>query len=279
MAIYAIGDIQGCYKSLKELLKKIKFNPDKDKVWFAGDLVNRGPASLETLRFVKDLGDSAISVLGNHDLHLLAIAEGVKHTRDESIKQVLKAKDADELLHWLRHRPLLHYDKKLNTIMSHAGLYPFWKIKHARKYAKELETALRSEEYYDFIHHMYGDLPDCWDKNLKGRKRLRFICNAFTRMRYCYKDGTLNLRDNGPPGTQVRGAHPWFELNQELRRDTRVVFGHWSTLGLITRHNIDDVYALDTGCLWGGYLSALRLDMQTPVYTLLECPNYRKLPG
>lgn len=277
MAIYAIGDIQGCYDSLQKLLKKIKFNHKKDTVWFAGDLVNRGPDSLETLRFVKSLGDSAISVLGNHDLHLLAIAEGVKSTSDPGIKQVLKAKDADKLLNWLRQRPVLHYDKKLNTAISHAGIYPFWKIKQAKKYAQELENVLRSDTYHDFIHHMYGDHPDCWDKKLKGRKRLRFICNAFTRMRYCYRDGTLNLSDNGPPGSQTPKTHPWFTLNPELRGDTRILFGHWSTLGLLTRENVKDVYALDTGCLWGGYLSALRLDMHTPVYTLLECPNYKEI--
>jgi bis(5'-nucleosyl)-tetraphosphatase (symmetrical) len=275
MAIYAIGDIQGCFLSLQKLLEKIQFNSKKDTLWFAGDLVNRGPDSLETLRFVKNLGDSAISVLGNHDLHLLAIAEGVKPNKDASIKQVLEADDASELLHWLRHRPLMHYDKSLKVAMSHAGIYPLWKIKQARKYAQELEAVLRSDSYTDFIHNMYGDLPDCWDEDLTGKKRLRFICNAFTRMRYCYKNGTLNLKDNGPPGSQTPKTHPWFNLNPELHQGTRIVFGHWSTLGLLYRK---DIFSLDTGCLWGGYLSALRLDEAEFTYTMLECPNYKKPP-
>jgi len=275
MAIYAIGDIQGCFLSLRKLLDKIRFNPDKDTLWFAGDLVNRGPDSLKTLRFVKSLGDSAICVLGNHDLHLLAIAEGVKSNKDPDIKRVLDADDANEILHWLRHRPLMHYDKSLNVAMSHAGIYPMWKIKQARKYARELEKVLRSDDYTDFIHHMYGDQPDWWHDDLTGRKRLRFICNAFTRMRYCYKDGTLNLNDNGPPGSQAHKTHPWFNLNPESREGTRIVFGHWSTLGILYRK---DIFPLDTGCLWGGYLSALQVDESEFTYTMQECPNYKSPP-
>lgn len=268
MATYAIGDLQGCYASLLRLLEKIKFDDTKDTLWFAGDLVNRGPDSLSTLRFVKSLGDSAITVLGNHDLHLLAIAAKHKKTKDSRIKDIIKAEDSDELLHWVRHQPLLHHDPHLNYTMVHAGIYPKWSIKKAIKYAHELEDVLRSEYYIEFIYHMYGNLPDKWDKELTRWKRYRFICNSFTRMRYCEKDGTLNFKSHGAPGIHPKNTLPWFDVPKRKAENDRIIFGHWSTLGKINKHN---VYALDTGCVWGGELTALRIDTDIAEYTSITC--------
>lgn len=270
MATYAIGDVQGCYDSLLRLLDKLNFDPAQDTLWFAGDLVNRGPDSLSTLRFVKSLGDHAVTVLGNHDLHLLAIAAKHKNTHDAGLKDILNADDANELLDWLRMQPLLHHDKKLNFTMVHAGIYPEWDLKTAQQSAHELEAVLRSEGYLDFIFHMYGNLPGKWDDNLQGWERLRFICNSFTRMRYCEKDSTLNFHSHGVPGTHPENTLPWFELPSRKITDERIIFGHWSTLGKINKENI---YALDTGCVWGGELTALRIDNVKAEYINVDCPG------
>ena len=268
MAIYAIGDLQGCYDSLLRLLKKIEFNRDKDTLWFAGDLVNRGSDSLSTIRYVKALGDSAVTVLGNHDLHLLAIAAKHKKTKDAGLKDILKAHDADDLLDWLRRPPLMHPAAALNYSMAHAGIYPLWSIKKAKKYAAELETVLRSDDYLEFIYHMYGNLPEEWNNKLSGWKRLRFICNSFTRMRYCEKDGTLNFKSHGAPGTHHKNTIPWFEVADRKATKDKIVFGHWSTLGEVNHKNI---YPLDTGCVWGGRLTALRIDKKKPEYISIKC--------
>ncbi len=277
MATYAIGDIQGCFADLQRLLDKCNFDPASDTLWFAGDLVNRGPDSLATLRFVKQLGKRAISVLGNHDLHLLAIAADHKNTRDRGLIEVMQASDADELVHWLRHRPLLHHDELLGFSLVHAGIYPLWSLKKARKRARELEAVLRSDDYLDFIHHMYGNTPNKWDKKLEGWDRLRFICNSFTRMRYCYPDGRLEFADKGPRGTQQEDTMAWFDLPGRKKPDSRILFGHWSTLGLLLDRK--DVYSLDTGCLWGGRLTALRLDGAKPEYISVSCTAQRKPPA
>lgn len=268
MATYAIGDIQGCYDSLLTLLEKIQFDQSKDVLWFAGDLVNRGPDSLSTLRFVKSLGDNVITVLGNHDLHLLAIAYDVKTTRSDDMKRIINAEDSDELLHWLSHRPMLHHDPDLNFTITHAGIYPGWSLDHARKYANELEDTLQNN-LSAFLQHMYGNKPGKWDDNLSGFDRLRFICNCFTRMRYCYPDHSLDFSSNGAPGTIPEGALPWFELTDRQTQQQRLLFGHWSTLGKINKEN---VYALDTGCVWGGELTALRIDCEEPGYISVNCP-------
>ena len=270
MATYAIGDLQGCYDSLLRLLDKLKFDKTKDKLWFAGDLVNRGPDSLSTLRFVKSLGDSAITVLGNHDLHLLAIAAKHKKTKDAGLKDILKAHDVDELLDWLRKQPLLHHDAELNFTMVHAGIYPEWDLATAHKNAHELESVLRGENYLDFIFHMYGNLPEKWDEHLQSWDRLRFICNSFTRMRYCENDSSLNFQSHGAPGTHPENTLPWFEIPQRKMTTERIIFGHWSTLGEINKHN---VYALDTGCVWGGQLTALRIDSNDAEYISVDCPG------
>lgn len=270
MATYAIGDVQGCYDSLQRLLEKLNFDSTNDTLWFAGDLVNRGPDSLSTLRFVKSLGNSAITVLGNHDLHLLAIAAKHKNSNDSGLSAILHAHDSTELLNWLRSQPLLHHDPELNFTMVHAGIYPLWDLATAQQHAHELENVLRSDTYIDFILHMYGNLPDKWDESLQSWDRLRFICNSFTRMRYCEKDGVLNFKSHGAPGTHPENTVAWFELPTRKIIKERILFGHWSTLGSINKENI---YALDTGCVWGGKLTALRLDKTSPEYISIDCPG------
>ena len=269
MATYAIGDLQGCYDSLLQLLKKIKFDKTNDVIWFAGDLINRGPDSLSTLRFVKSLGDSAITVLGNHDLHMLAIAYGVKTTRSADLQRILDADDRDELMQWLSTRPLLHHDEKINHTITHAGIYPFWSLEQAKNYANELENEL-SNNLCNFLKNMYGNEPDNWNDSLAGFERLRFICNSFTRMRFCNQDGTLDFTSNGAPGTIPKNTLPWFEISHRKSSNEKLLFGHWSTLGKI---NVENIFPLDTGCVWGGKLTALRIDTETEKYISIDCPS------
>ncbi|MDH5571768.1 MAG: symmetrical bis(5'-nucleosyl)-tetraphosphatase [Gammaproteobacteria bacterium] len=271
MSIYAIGDVQGCYDELQRLLDKLKFDPTQDKLWFAGDIINRGPKSLKTIRFVKSLGDNATTVLGNHDLHLLAIANGRgKQGKKDTINKILKADDREELLHWLLHRPLMHYDNEHNISLTHAGIYPLWSIDEAISYAAEIESVLRGDKSHEFFHHMYGDKPKGWSNHLKGWDRLRFITNAFTRMRYCDLDGHLLLRDKGKPGNQPDGVIPWFNHPGHTEKDCRVVFGHWSTLA---NPEIDNLYPIDTGCLWGGKLTALKINRKLGTIKQVDCPQ------
>lgn len=265
MATYAIGDIQGCFDALEFLLEKISFNPRKDTVWFAGDLVNRGDKSLETLRYIKSLGDSAVCVLGNHDLTLLAISAGSKQVKHHTMQDIFSAPDRDKLLKWLRHRPLLHHDKKLGYTMIHAGLPPQWDLPLAQHCAGEVEAVLRSDELPHFIEHMYGNKPKRWSDTLSGWGRLRFIINCFTRLRFCDVDGRLKLKYKGAPGSQPPEYLPWFELPGRKSRDMNIVFGHWSTLGPCSTPGI---YPLDTACLWGGDLTALRIDGKPQRFTL-----------
>lgn len=275
MATYAIGDLQGCYDALQRLLEELHFDPARDQLWLAGDLVNRGPDSLATLRFVKSLGDSAITVLGNHDLHLLAIAADHKTTKDPGLREILAAPDLDELVDWVRKQPLLHYDAKLGFALVHAGIYPTWTLQQALDYAEELHQVLASDDYLDFIHHMYGNKPKSWRETLSSWDRLRFIVNSFTRMRYCDSDGKLNLKDKGPPGSQRSGSFPWFDMPNRKTVNERILFGHWSTAGGLERQ---DVYALDTGCIWGGDLTALQLDAPSQ-YISIACPEFRHPKG
>jgi bis(5'-nucleosyl)-tetraphosphatase (symmetrical) len=256
MSIYAIGDVQGCYTELQQLLEKIPFDATKDQLWFVGDLVNRGAHSLEVLRLVKSFGDRAITVLGNHDLHLLAVAAGhAKLHRSDTLDEILAAPDRDELLHWLRQRPLLHCDG--NYVLVHAGLLPQWTVAQAVDCAHEVENALRSENFADFFAHMYGNSPLSWRDDLTGYKRLRVIVNAFTRMRICTPQGEMEFKFKAELEKMPAGYLPWYEVPNRQSREATVLFGHWSALGL----KIDNqVIALDTGCLWGGCLSALRLD-------------------
>lgn len=275
MAVYAIGDIQGCFDELQALLELIRFNPADDCLWFAGDMVNRGPKSLQTLRFIHDLGHSAVCVLGNHDLHLIAMSLGHKLSNDDhTLDAILAAPDRDELIQWLRQQPLLHHDETLDFTMIHAGLPPQWDLTLAQHCAREVETVLRSDELPDFIEHMYGNKPKRWSDTLSGWGRLRFIINCFTRLRFCDADGRLKLKYKGPPGSQPPEYLPWFELPARKSRDMNIVFGHWSTLG---PRSDPGIYPLDTACLWGGELTALRID-STPQWFRLPCAG-QQVPG
>lgn len=256
MAIYAIGDVQGCHTELRLLLDACRFDPARDQVWFTGDLVNRGPHSLETLRLIRSLGEAAVAVLGNHDLHLLAVAHGVSRTKHkDTFGDVLGAADRDELLDWLRRRPLLHRAGELYLI--HAGLPPQWSVDAAARHAREVETVLAGEQAEELFRQMYGDQPDIWSETLAGWGRLRFITNCLTRMRYCDRQGRLDFHQKGGPGSQPPHLLPWFQVPGRASAGTRILFGHWSTLGF---YDADEVVCLDTGCLWGGELTALRLD-------------------
>jgi len=257
MGVYAIGDLQGCYDEFQRLLELIEFNPEKDKLWLAGDLVNRGPKSLQVLRFIKSLGNSAITVLGNHDLHLLALSQGnQRHYKHGSLADILHAPDRDELIHWLRHQYLMYHNKVLGYSLVHAGLPPQWDIPCALLRARELEVVLQGAGFHDFCHAMYGNEPVQWSEDLMGMDRLRFITNCFTRLRYCTSDGRLALREKGAPGSQNSNILPWFEATGRASRQDRIIFGHWSTLGY---HTANNVWAIDTGCLWGGQLTALKI--------------------
>jgi len=269
MAVYAVGDLQGCIDPLRRLLDDVAFDPAQDHLWFCGDLVNRGPASLETLRFVRDLGDRAVTVLGNHDLHLIAIAYDPHRSAKskDTLRDVLDAPDREELLEWLRRRPLLHHDAGLGYTMVHAGLPPEWDLEDATSASAELEAVLAGPDFIRFLREMYGDRPDRWSPGLQGMDRLRYIVNCFTRLRYCRADGRLELDEKGPPERAAPGLVPWFRFPGRRSRDLRIVFGHWSTLGVVSDEN---VFALDTGCVWGGRLTALRLD-GPPRLSCVEC--------
>jgi len=267
MSVYAISDVQGCYDALRELLDKLQFDPARDRLWFAGDLVNRGPQSLEVLRFVKSLGDSALTVLGNHDLHLLAVDAGVKN-KDKDLKAILEAPDRRELIDWLRRQPLLHHDAELGFTLVHAGLSPQWDLATAQACARELETVLRGDAYFDFLKVMYGDRPRKWRTWLRGDRRLRYICNCFTRIRFCTRNGKLALAEKGAPGSQPPNFVPWFDVPGRANKNLQLVFGHWSTLGAF---HAPGVFALDTGCVWGGALTALELTASPPIFTSVNC--------
>lgn len=256
MATYAIGDIQGCFIELQRLLELIQFNPNEDTLWFTGDLVNRGPASLETLRFIRGLGTAAVTVLGNHDIHLLAVAAGAAHVRrSDTLDDILNAEDRDALLNWLRHRPLMH--KQHGYYLIHAGLPPQWDMDDAEAAAHSVETLLNRPDNATFLAGLYGNQPDRWDKSLTGKERHRFIINCFTRMRYCTTQGRLNLSVSCKPGSQAPGLLPWFELPNRRSHGANILFGHWASLGY---HEHDGCIGLDTGCLWGNELTALCIE-------------------
>ncbi|HJW02492.1 MAG TPA: symmetrical bis(5'-nucleosyl)-tetraphosphatase [Azospira sp.] len=255
MAIYAIGDIQGCYDSFRRLLDLCRFDPAVDRLWLVGDLVNRGPRSLETLRFVRSLGEAATTVLGNHDLYLIMVAEGFgKRGKDDTLGAILAAPDRDELIGWLRCQPLMHLEQ--GFAMVHAGLLPQWKAKKARKLAAEVETALQGKNYRELLANMWGSEPAAWDDDLAGWGRLRVIINAMTRMRFCSPAGVMEFRTKGEVSNAPKGYLPWFDVPGRKSADTVLVTGHWSALGLKVTPNL---LSLDSGCLWGGHLTAMRL--------------------
>jgi bis(5'-nucleosyl)-tetraphosphatase (symmetrical) len=259
MATYVIGDLQGCLTPLIQLLEQINYHPEQDKLWFAGDLINRGEESLETLRFIKSLGNNATIVLGNHDLHLLAVSHGYgKLKRGDTLAEILTAGDRDDLMDWLRNQPLLHYDEQLNTVMTHAGIPPCWNLKKAQTLAKEVEDKLKSDSVDDFFSTMYGNKPDQWSDDLTGLDRLRAITNYLTRMRFCDENSKLDLESKEGINTANKGYAPWFNYPTKVPADCHIVFGHWAALEGKTQK--ERIHALDTGCVWGGSLTALRLE-------------------
>ncbi len=257
MATYAIGDIQGCYDSLQHLLAHCAFDPAVDRLWLVGDLVNRGPKSLETLRLVKSLGPAALTVLGNHDLYLLMVAEGGAKFRgkDDTLQEILDAPDCAELLAWLRHRPLCHTEG--DYCLVHAGLLPQWTAVRARQLAGEVEAALQGPAYGEFVRNLWGSEPAGWSDDLSGWARLRVIVNAMTRMRFCTADGLMEFKTKGTLAKAPAGHIPWFDLPGRKSAGSVLVTGHWSALGLKVTPNL---LALDSGCLWGGHLTAVRLE-------------------
>lgn len=261
MAVWAIGDLQGCYGPTQRLLEKIRFDPAADRLWFCGDLVNRGGESLETLRLVRSLHGQSSVVLGNHDLSLLSIGERKPEEQkrvNPDLQRILFADDARELLDWLRMQKLLHVDRELGWMMLHAGLAPKWSTILAEKHAREVEQRLHGNGYRKLLRNMYGDNP-AWSPKLNGYDRDRAIINIFTRMRYCSPRGRIAFDEKGAPGTQQPGLYPWFEVPGRAERDLKIVCGHWSTLGLFIGYG---VHAIDTGAVWGGKLTALRLDSE-----------------
>ncbi|MCB1959405.1 MAG: symmetrical bis(5'-nucleosyl)-tetraphosphatase [Rhodocyclaceae bacterium] len=264
MARYVIGDVQGCFASLQALLSEVGFDPLSDRLWLVGDLVNRGPQSLEVLRFVRSLGDAATVVLGNHDLYLLMVAAGWrKRGKDDTLQAVIDAPDAAALLGWVASRPLMHVED--GFAMVHAGLLPQWSVARARALAGEVEAVLRGPGRDAFLAELAGNTPARWDDALGGYDRLRCIVNAMTRMRFCTAGGAIEFRYKGPPTGAPPGCVPWFEAPNRYSSDTTLLVGHWSALGVCIRPGL---VALDSGCVWGGALTAYRLEdgavFQTP---------------
>jgi bis(5'-nucleosyl)-tetraphosphatase (symmetrical) len=256
MSTYAIGDLQGCHAALEKLLERIEFDPARDKIWLVGDLINRGTASAEVLRWAMSLGDALVTVLGNHDLHTLAVAEGfVPLHRSDTIQDILQAPDRDDLLGWLRRQPLAYGEN--GYLLVHAGLLPQWTAEQALALAGEVQEVLRGDHYRDFFAHMYGNEPRRWCDDLHGMRRLRLITNAMTRLRFCSTEGEIDFSHKGAPGGQPKNLLPWYDVPGRASSGVTVIFGHWSALGLLQRPNLA---ALDTGCLWSGELSALRLE-------------------
>ncbi|KVO52721.1 bis(5'-nucleosyl)-tetraphosphatase (symmetrical) [Burkholderia ubonensis] len=271
----AIGDIQGCHSSFRQLTKKLAAPPDTP-FWIAGDVVNRGPASLAALRELVDLGPRATVVLGNHDLHLLAVSAGIRTERPgDTIGEILDAPDAEALLEWVRHLPFAHFEHGM--LLVHAGVLPQWDVTLALELADELQRALRAPDWRDTLSHLYGNDPNQWHPNLKKRDRMRVAFNAFTRIRFCTPDGAMEFRTSGGPASAPPGYLPWFDVPGRRTEDVTVVFGHWAALGLMLR---DNVIALDSGCVWGNQLSAVRLtaDPAGRTVTQVQCEACRT-PG
>ena len=258
MAVYAIGDIQGCYREFRKLLKKIDFQPRRDRLMLVGDLVNRGPDSIGVMRYVLDHQEQIEIVLGNHELHMLVAYEELGEPRlADTFTDVLNAPDCNDIMQWLRLQPLATYNSEMNILMVHAGVYPSWSLEDCLLRAAEASEKLTGKNYRKFLAKMYGNKPNSWSNELSGKKRWRFIVNSFTRMRYLYEDGKLDFSCVLQPGKQPVGLFPWFNFPGRISLATRVVFGHWSSLGL---YQDNHVIALDTGCCWGRKLTAIRVD-------------------
>ncbi|MGH8389594.1 MAG: symmetrical bis(5'-nucleosyl)-tetraphosphatase [Pseudomonas sp.] len=260
MATYAVGDLQGCLEALQCLLKQVAFDPAKDRLWLVGDLVNRGPQSLDTLRYLYSIRESLICVLGNHDLHLLAAGKNIERLKKaDTLREIIEAPDSAELLEWLRQQKLMHYDEQRNIALVHAGIAPQWSLRKALKYAGEVESALRDDNLFPpYLDGMYGNDPAKWDSDLKGVTRLRVITNYFTRMRFCTAEGKLDLKSKEGLGTAPAGYKPWFQHKERKTKDVKIIFGHWAAL----EGNVQEpgIFALDTGCVWGGALTLMNVD-------------------
>ena len=273
--IYAVGDVQGCLQPLRRLIRKSPIDLETDQLWFVGDLINRGPQSLESLRYIKALseqmGERMRVVLGNHDLHLLALAHGVRKTAlTPGMEEILEARDRIDLLEWLRHQPLLIRDSQSKSVLVHAGVYPAWRIKQAAQYAREVETILQGPDYLKLLRKMYGKRPTKWSDDLQGWERNRFIINAMTRMRFCTRKGGLNFSNADSPGRQSRMLYPWYDLDLVPRKNWRIVFGHWSSAGAWFDGNH---VALDSGCVWGEAMTMARIDMRKIIFYKTACKH------
>ncbi len=260
MATYVIGDVQGCYKPLQHLLEIIHFSPTSDTLWFCGDIINRGPDSLACLRFVKNLGTKAITVLGNHDLALLVMAHGfLRPKAQDTFEAILKAKDKLDLINWLTEKPLLHHAPEHQVTLVHAGIYPLWTLSEAKEYAKEAETALQDKSQNKILFkNLFGNHPNCWSSGLPYLDRLRFIINSFTRMRVLTPDGKMNFSFKGPSNKTPKGCYPWYKLSPLAITETNIIFGHWAALNGLCDN--EKVQAIDTGCVWGNQLTAVCLE-------------------
>ncbi len=276
MAVWAIGDVQGCHPELVRLLEQLRFDAARDRLWFCGDLVNRGGHSLEVLRLVYGLGERAVVTLGNHDLSLLAVAqrdEAAQARVNPELRSVLFAPDREPLLHWLRTRRLLHHDPQLGYTLVHAGFAPRWNLRQAQRVASEIERALRGPEHPRLLGRLFGNRPAAWHPGLKGLDRLRAGINVLTRMRFVDARGRIDFDAKGAPGSQPAGLYPWFEVPGMAHRGTRIVFGHWSSLGRFAGMG---VYGLDSGCVWGGRLTAMRLDSDEPEFASVAAESSRR---
>ncbi len=261
MAVYAVGDIQGCFQPFQSLLREVNFNPDTDQLWVAGDLVNRGPQSLETLEYLFSIKENVKIVLGNHDLHLLAVYHGVKvPNRKDTLDEILSAPNCDELMDWLIQQPLIQHDKQLGYTMTHAGIPHFWSTKKAIALADEVSSCLNSENSKVFFENMYGNEPDTWSDHLQGLERLRVITNYFTRMRFVAENGQMDFDCKAGPEAPPENMAPWFEFPPVKPRKTKLLFGHWAALEGKT--NMPEVIGLDTGAIWGGKLTLMNLETQ-----------------
>ncbi|MFJ7286029.1 symmetrical bis(5'-nucleosyl)-tetraphosphatase [Pseudomonas sp. NPDC099000] len=272
MATYAVGDLQGCLEPLQCLLEQVAFDPAKDRLWLVGDLVNRGPQSLATLRFLYSIRESLVCVLGNHDLHLLAAGQNIERLKKaDTLREILQAPDAAELLEWVREQKLMHYDEQRNIALVHAGIPPQWSLRKALKCAAEVEEALRDDNRFPaYLDGMYGNDPVKWDNDLKGVTRLRVITNYFTRMRFCTSEGKLDLKGKEGIDTAPPGYAPWFKHRERRTKDVKIIFGHWAALE--GQCDEPDVFALDTGCVWGGSMTLMNVD--TGERLLCKCDEH-----
>ena len=278
MATYAIGDVQGCYPELQRLLEKLRFDTARDQLWFCGDLVNRGGQSLTTLRLIHSLREHCVITLGNHDLSLLSIAQRRPDAQarvNPELREVLFAEDAPVLFEWLRSQKLLHHDEQLNWTMIHAGLAPGWTLRQAQRAAQDVERELSSQRHSRLLRNLFGNRPAVWSSRLQGLDSQRATINTLTRMRYCDVNGRIDFDAKGTPGTQKPGLYPWFSVPGMRQRDLRIVCGHWSALGRFAGLG---VHAIDTGCVWGGKLTALQLDSEDLRYISVDAEPHRQRP-